>query len=334
VRRISHRQLAIAWGSGLLFLLCACLAALTFGEETVSWLALYRGDPLHTQIFFALRVPRVLLGVMVGAALSVSGNTLQMLFRNPLADPFVLGVSGGAALGATIVSFLGLSAFGGWVALSTTAAGALGGALLSTAVVFAMASVQRQSSTVVLLMGVIVNSTTLAGITLLRALAGPEKLGEVLYWLSGVLGYESLSALVLTGTLIVVALATLMAIAPRLNLLSLGDEDAQALGVNVSRTRSLALAACALAIAAAVSLSGLIGFVGLLVPHLTRRLFGADARVSLAASALMGAAMLVLADLGARLLFNVFHTEPPVGVLTALLGGPTFLALLSRRVMR
>ncbi len=313
-----------------LFALTAVALGLLFGEQPLSLAKLYAHEPLSESIFYSLRIPRVALGFMVGAALSVSGNALQLLFRNPLADPFVLGVSGGAALGATLSLWAGLSSAGTILALSSTAIGALLGAVLATALVFTLASRQAGKGTVLLLVGVIVNTTALATITFIRSLAGPEKLGEVLYWLSGVLGYESPEALTVTGVIIGAALVVLTMLSPTLNLLTLGDEDARSLGVNVRRVRTLALGACTAAIAAAVSLSGLIGFVGLLVPHLTRRLFGHDARVAIPASALMGGALLVLADLGARVLFGFFHSEPPVGVITAVLGGPLFLVLLRR----
>ena len=170
----------------------------------------------------------------------------------------------------------------------------------------------------------------LAAITFIKALVAPDKLGEVLFWLAGKLDTQSWPTLTAVALVVAVTLAALVALSPRLNLLSLGEEDARSLGVDVARTRMVLLVTASLGVAAAVSLSGLVGFVGLLVPHLTRLLFGADQRVSLPASALLGAAFLVLADLAARLLFRVFSTEPPVGVITSLLGGPLFLLLLAR----
>jgi iron complex transport system permease protein len=158
----------------------------------------------------------------------------------------------------------------------------------------------------------------------------PDQLGEVLYWLAGRLGHEEPSTLVAATALEALALAALWALSGRLNLLMLGDDDAASLGVDVSRTRAQVLLSTSLAVSVAVAVSGLVGFVGLLVPHVMRLLFGADNRVLLPASALSGAAFLALADLLARLSFRAFNQELPVGVVTALLGGPLFLALLVR----
>jgi iron complex transport system permease protein len=331
VRRLNVSSLAVSLLTPALFALLSVVLAMWVGEQPLSLEKLLAGDALTRTIFYSLRLPRVALGFLVGAALSVSGNALQMLFRNPLADPFVLGVSGGAALGATLTLWLNLASLGAFVALSSSAVGALLGAVAATLVVFALAAGRPGSSTVLLLVGVIVNTTSLAAITFIRSLAGPEKLGEVLYWLSGVLGYESWQALTATGVVIFACVVLLSALSPQLNVLTLGDDDARSLGLDVRRIRALVLAASTVAIAAAVSLSGLIGFVGLLVPHLTRRLWGHDARISVPSSALLGGSLLVLADLGARLLFGWLGSEPPVGVLTAVLGGPLFLVLLARK---
>jgi iron complex transport system permease protein len=155
--------------------------------------------------------------------------------------------------------------------------------------------------------------------------------GEILYWLAGTLGYERPSTLVFAAVLVGGSVVALFLSSARLNLLSLGDEDAASLGVNVSRTRGLVLTATSVAVAAAVALSGLVGFVGLIVPHVLRLWLGPDQRLLLPASALGGAAFLVVADLLTRLAFPVFHAEPPVGVVTAVLGGPLFLWLLNHR---
>jgi iron complex transport system permease protein len=137
--------------------------------------------------------------------------------------------------------------------------------------------------------------------------------------------------LLATGLAVGGAIAVMVAFSAKLNVMTLGDDDARSLGIDVARTRAVLFVVASLAVSAAVSLSGLVGFVGLLVPHLTRLLFGADQRIAVPTSALLGASFLMLADLGARLLFTVFHTEPPVGVMTALLGGPVFLLLMTRR---
>ncbi len=307
----------------------ACVLAVVLGEQPLTWSELFT-EGSDTRLFVSLRIPRVALAALVGAALAASGGTLQALLRNPLADPFVLGVSGGAALGATVALAFGLSAL---PFLPGVGGLALLGALGAMALVLTVGRLARgEVATTTLLAGVIFNAFALAAIIFIKALVAPDKLGEILFWLVGSLGlYVETSTLLGTGAVVLAAIGVQVALAPRLNLLMLGEEDAQSLGVNVARTRLWLLVAASVAVAAAASLTGLIGFVGLLVPQLVRLTLGEDLRLSLPASALLGAAFLVLADMAARLLLRVFHTEPPVGVITALLGGPLFLVLMTRR---
>ncbi|MBE2253809.1 MAG: iron ABC transporter permease [Myxococcus sp.] len=330
MRATAGRVLGVSGVGALLAALCA-LVALAFGEQALDLgEAFTAGTTAHT-ILLSLRLPRVVLAAMVGAALAASGSMLQALLRNPLADPFVLGVSGGAALGATIAIALGVST-AGLAGLSGASVFALVGAVASTGLVLTVGRASRgESATGTLLAGVIFNAFALAAIIFIKALVAPDKLGEVLFWLAGALGHESWSALAFSGTVITLSVLAMWALAPRINLLMLGDDDAQSLGVDVRRTRLALLLLASAAVSAAVALSGLVGFVGLLVPHLARLGLGADQRLTLPASALLGASFLMLADLAARLMFRVFHTEPPVGVITALLGGPLFLLLMVRR---
>lgn len=317
--------------AGVLVLAASLVLGAMFGGEPITLAdAFTDGTPAAT-ILFSLRIPRVVLAALVGAALAASGTTLQALLRNPLADPFVLGVSGGAALGATIALALGVTSVAALPGLSAVSLLALVGAIAATALVMGVGRLAgRGSPHTTLLAGVIFNAFALAAIIFIKALVAPDKVGEVLFWLAGALGYEKPATLIASGAVQVAAIAVMWALSGRLNLLTLGDEDAAALGVDVSRTRTVLLLVASLSVSAAVALSGLVGFVGLLVPHLARLLLGPDQRLLLPASALLGAAFLVLADLGARVLFRVFHTEPPVGVITALLGGPAFLLLLLR----
>ncbi len=306
--------------------------AVAFGEQPLELSAVRTPGSAQELIFYSLRLPRVVLAALVGCALAASGAMLQSLLRNPLADPFVLGVSGGAALGATVALAFGLSALAWVPGLSAVSAFALLGALGATVLVLVVGRLAGGNSpNTTLLAGVIFNAFALAAITFIKALVAPDKLGEILFWLAGSLGHEEWSTLASTSVVVLLAVAALVALSPRLNLLTLGEEDAQSLGVNVRWTRRLLLVTASVAVAAVVSLSGLVGFVGLLVPQLARLLFGVDQRVTVPASALLGAAFLMLADLSARLLFRVFQTEPPVGVITALLGGPLFLALMARK---
>lgn len=325
------RWLAVMAACGLAAALAFGLAV-AFGEQPLDWGEVgVEGSSART-IFFSLRLPRVVLAGLVGCALAAAGAMLQSLLRNPLADPFVLGVSGGAALGATVALALGLSAFSLAPGLSPVSVLALAGALSATLLVMLVGRLAGGNTPhTTLLAGVIFNAFALAAITFIKALVAPDKLGEILFWLAGAIGYEGWPTLASTGAVVLVSVGVLTALSPRLNLLTLGDEDARSLGLDVRLTRRVLLLVASLAVAAVVSLSGLVGFVGLLVPQVVRLLFGVDQRVAVPASALLGAAFLMLADLAARLLFRVFATEPPVGVITALLGGPVFLALMARR---
>ena len=340
-RRLSTSRVLGLCAAGLALLGVTFVIALRFGEQPIS-LSAALGDPRSSDalILWSLRLPRALLGVIVGAGLAASGATLQGLLRNPLADPFVLGVSGGAALGATLALAFGLATVG------QVAPGFLGGlerlsgpALLAflgagASVLFVLA-VSRGSSArapyAALLTGVVFNAFAAAAITLIKTLSDPGRLGEILYWLAGTLGYERGATLGLSALLQVIAIGVMIALSGRLNLMMLGDEDAAALGVPVVRTRRLLLLATSASVAGAVVLTGLIGFVGLIVPHLLRLAFGPDQRLLVPLSAMSGAAFLVLADLLTQLSIAFFGGEPPAGVITALLGGPLFIALLYRR---
>lgn len=325
----------------LALLVGAVVLAVRWGEQPVSLrVALTDPGSLDATLLWRLRLPRAVLGALVGAALAGSGSALQALLRNPLADPFVLGVSGGAALGATLSLALGVSVMadlvpalppqvGGMSAVSLLAfAGSAAATLLVAA---AGRTAGRGGPHTALLTGVIFNAFASAAITFFKTLSAPERMGDILFWLAGGLGYERPATLALGLAVQAVALGTLVVLSGRLNLLGLGDEEAQALGVPVARTRLVLLLAASASVAGAVALSGLIGFVGLVVPHVLRLLLGPDQRLLLPASALAGGAFLVLADLSARLLAPWAGGEVPVGVLTALLGGPFFLLLLHRR---
>jgi iron complex transport system permease protein len=301
------------------------------GDVTLPWrLALADGSP-ESVILWQVRVPRVVLAWLVGLALGTSGSVLQALLRNPLADPFVLGVSGGAALGATVALALGTS-LGTLAGFGGTATAALVGSTVATAAVLALAKFAGGSRTqATLLMGVIFNTFALSLISVVRSLAGPESLGSVVNYLSGSLGSETGVTLTAVAVLLIPAVLGQWLLSGRLNLLRLGDEEAHTHGVAVEKTRLVALLLASVAVAAAVSVSGLIGFVGLLVPHVARLVAGADSRLMVPLSGLLGATFLVLADALARASFSLVATELPVGVLTALMGAPVFVVLLLRR---
>lgn len=322
--------------------LAAVAGALAFsclyGAQPVSLArALSGADPDHA-ILFELRFPRALLGAVVGCGLASAGTALQALLRNPLAEPFVLGVSGGAALGGSLVlvaasaatRLLGPAA-GVFASASPVALGAVAGAAGATLLVFAFGRVQgRLVPQAALLVGVVFNAFTAAVITFLQFLVAPQQAVQLLRWLVGAIRYERSGTLVVGSACMLGAVGALAVLSARLNLLALGEDEAASLGVHVGRTRGAVLFAASAATGAAVALSGMIGFVGLIVPHAARRVLGPDHRLLLPASALFGAAFLVFADALARIAFLPLGTEPPVGAITAFLGGPLFLWLLRR----
>ncbi len=330
---------------GLLLALGVCaLLGLAFGESPLD-LGAALGDAASREhlVLFELRLPRLVLAAVIGAALAVSGCALQALLRNPLADPFVLGVSGGAALGGSVVLALGggalatslqdrlPGALGTLVARSPVTLASLAGAMFATGVVYLAGRFgDRLSTWGALLAGVVFNSLASAAITFLKALAPPDRLGDLVYWLAGALDYPEWRTVVAVGLVEALGLGVILFFAAELNLLSLGDEGAASLGVPVERVRRLLFFATSLCVAAAVAVTGLVGFVGLIVPHVLRLWLGPDQRLLLPASAVGGALFLVLADLLARVLFRPLGTATPVGVLTALLGGPVFLWMLRR----
>jgi iron complex transport system permease protein len=312
---------------------------LASGAGSISLAAALRGQEPDATVLFRLRVPRVLLAAEVGAALSVSGVALQALLRNPLADPFVFGLSGGAAIGTALAAITSGTAVGtaalaaaSWAGLLPAQLAAVAGALAAALFVFALGRARGQlDPTRALLIGVVFNSFASALVLSLEAVLQPEETQAVLLWLSGTLGYEPLALLAAAGVALSVPAIVLTALAGRLNLLALGDEGAAALGVDVARTRLLAFFAASAAVGISVAFTGLVGFVGLVVPHAVRAVTGPDHRVVLPASALGGAAFLVLADAAARLLFRGLGAEPPVGAVTALVGAPLFVMLLRSR---
>jgi iron complex transport system permease protein len=214
---------------------------------------------------------------------------------------------------------------------TAVALGASAGAAAATALVFALGRIGgRLVPEAALLVGVIFNAFAAGVITVVKVMVQPEEASRLLYWLTGAVGYASPGTVAAGAVLVAISTAVLVVLSGQLNLLSLGDDEAASLGVEVGRSRGAVFLAASLATGAAVALAGLVGFVGLIVPHLLRRAFGPDHRVLVAASALFGAAFLVLADAAARLAFVPLGSEPPVGALTALLGGPLFLWLLRR----
>lgn len=291
--------------------------------------ALQWGVPNNTDrvILFDTRLPRVLLAAIVGGALATAGVALQGLLRNPLAEPHLIGVSGGAALGAVIAVILG-----GRSALTEVSAlplAAAGGALVSMGVIYRLALVHgRLQPYVLLLAGVVYNAFAGALIMCVNAIADFYQAQGILFWLMGNLATHSYRLVVTIALYTAVGEAWLLLQTRQLNVLSLGEEGALQLGVAVHRVRRATFLGASFLVGAVVSVSGMIGFVGLIVPHVMRLMLGADHRLLLPASLLAGATFLVWADTVARTALGV--VEIPVGVVTALCGGPFFVYLLKR----
>ncbi len=277
-------------------------------------------------IVLRVRLPRVVFAALVGACLSVSGALFQALLRNPLADPFILGVSGGAALGGIVVLALGGTLGLGYAAVPPAA---FAGALLTTLLLFLVAGARgRLSPTRLLLIGVVFNAFASAAIVFLASIAGLTEGASIFLWLIGSLSEARFGVAAWVALALGLGLAVALLLARDLNLMALGEDSARLLGVEVERARMALLAASALLVGAAVAVAGLVGFVGLIVPHGLRLLFGADHRLLVPAAALGGAGFLVVCDTAARSVLGA--GELPVGAITALVGGPLFLWLLRR----
>ena len=280
-------------------------------------------DPAVVAIVWDLRVPRVLTAMVVGAGLAVAGATFQGLLRNPLADPYVLGTASGAALGAAIAVLIPVRAL--FLGFGLVQAFAFVGALLAITVVYKLSRVSGLAPlTSLLLTGYAVASLLSAGLAMAMYLSGAA-LRQIFNYLLG--SFEMASWERLAGALPIVVVGSLLILsrAKSLNGLLLGEEAASNLGINVGRERALLLGLASLVTAAAVTISGLIGFVGLVVPHVVRLLTGPNARAVIPISLIWGANLMVYADLVARLAGDI-----PVGVVTAIIGAPFFLALLRR----
>ena len=276
-------------------------------------------------IFWTIRLPRVALGVLAGAALAVSGALLQGVFRNPLADPGLIGVSSGAALGAVAVIVLGISSLG----LMTLPLAAFLTGTATTFFVYRLA--QRHGRTDVatlLLVGLALNAMAGAATGLLTYLADDAQLRSIVFWTMGGLGGALWETVLVAAPWIGVSLALAPRLGRALNLFALGETEARHLGIEIEQVKRAAILLSALATGTAVALVGPIGFIGLIVPHIVRLIAGPDHRLLLPACALGGASLLVLADLLARTM--AAPAEVPVGLITACAGGPFFLALILR----
>jgi iron complex transport system permease protein len=276
---------------------------------------------------FVIRLRRVMLAAMVGAALACSGVVLQAILRNPLADPYILGISSGAGLGAIIAILSGIS-WTFWGGSAVTAFAFIGAVATVWLVWFIGHFTGKSQVTGLLLAGVVVNAFFSAVIMFLTSIAKSEQLRATVYWLMGSITDKDPLVLWISGVCILAGIIALFVVCYRLNALTLGEEQAMGLGIDPVKTRLVAFGFTAFITAIAVSLSGLIGFVGLIIPHGVRLVFGPDHRQLLPISALVGAAFLICADTLARTIFG--QEQLPVGVVTAIAGGPFFLVLLAK----
>ncbi len=332
---LTSKKLAITFCFCLLALVVVMALCAMVGTQKVS-LAKALSGPADTpgenidyEILMGVRLPRVILAALVGAALACCGVVLQAILRNPLADPYILGISSGAGLGAIIAVLSGLTwrFWGG----SPIAIFAFIGALITVWLVWGighLAGGGKSQVTTLLLAGVVVNAFFAAVIMFLTSIAKSDQVHSTIFWLMGNITEKSHSVLWVSAACIIAGIIALFSICHKLNVLTFGQDQAKALGVDTAGTQITAFGLAAFITAIAVSLSGLIGFVGLIVPHAVRLVFGPDHRRLLPVSAIIGGAFLVVADTIARTI--VAPAQLPVGVITAIAGGPFFLLLLAK----
>ncbi len=312
----------------------AIVISLTIGAYAISpvevvailWTRLtgqdYAGDAVAASMVWQVRLPRILAASLVGGGLSVAGAVFQGVFRNPLASPYTLGISNGAGFGAALGIILGAG-------MVFTQLSAISFGLVTVALTFLVASRSKRSSVTLVLAGMLISSLFASLVSLLKFVADPtEKLPQIVYWLMGSFSAVSYDKLLMILPLYVVALLVLLAFRWRLNVLAIGDTEARSFGVDVQRDRRVVIVAASVIAALAVSVSGIIGWVGIVVPHLARMITGPDFRRLLPASFALGVAYLLVIDDVCRALTSM---EIPIGVVTGIIGVPVFLYFIYRR---
>ncbi|WP_282174090.1 FecCD family ABC transporter permease [Cytobacillus firmus] len=324
------------------FLFCAMLMGISIGTvsihpmtiirvisaEIFPFISLGNTDSMHANIIMNIRLPRVLLAGLVGASLAIAGAAFQGLLRNPLADPYTIGVSSGASLGAVLTLFFGLSIpFAGMFTLP------LFSILFSFLTIFAVLlfarNIERSMKVeTIILTGIIFSSFLGALISLMIALTG-EELRQIIGWLLGSVSMRGWAYINIILPFFIIGAILLLVNSKELNAMSFGEEKAQHIGVDVQKRKMMVLVAGSILTGAAVAVSGTIGFVGLVIPHLTRMLWGPDHRHLLPLSVLMGSGFLIIADLVSRTI--IAPAELPIGVITALIGAPAFGVILMKR---
>ncbi|WP_216907568.1 FecCD family ABC transporter permease [Nocardia noduli] len=336
------RWITLAWIGGLGATLIATIVVATglgpvwvppstvaeiVGHHMFGWPDAVGWSRAHDSIVWQVRIPRVLLGACVGAALAVSGVVLQTIIRNALADPHILGVTSGASTGAAVCLL-----FGSTTAVSTAAltSSAFLGAMIATVLLFLVARINGQMTSLRLLLGGVTIGYIFSAATsfLIFASDSPEGARAVLFWLLGSLGSAAWSSVGLTSAVVLVFLGVLFVMSTRFDALAIGDDTARTLGFSPIRLRIYALGIVALGVGAVVAVSGAIGFVGLIIPHIARLCVGSTHRALIPVSALIGAIFLVAADVVARTAFA--PRELPLGIVTAVVGAPLLLVLIRR----
>jgi iron complex transport system permease protein len=323
-------RLLLATTAGLVGFALVVIASLATGVEPIAFGRAWSEPGSRDAVIFASRATRVGLGALAGMALAPAGVAFQALLRNPLADPYILGVSGGAAVAGTLAIVFGLGT--GLLGAFALPVWAFAGAFLTILTVFLLGRVRgRLVPNVALLAGVVVNALAGALVVAIRLVASPHASHQALYWLTGAIEDTEPSVLAVLALYVVGGVGLIFFQAVAMNAFALGDETAHALGVDTAASRRTLFFAASLLTGAAVAFCGPIGFVGIVVPHLLRLLVGPDHRILVPLSALAGGAFLVGADTLTRLAFLWLGIEPTVGLFTALIGAPFFLVLLRRR---
>jgi iron complex transport system permease protein len=293
-------------------------------------------DSMHEVVMNSIRIPRILMTLLIGSSLGISGAALQGLFRNPLVEPSLIGVSGGSAAGVVMVIVFGASwgfATDGLLYNSLLPIVAFGGGLIATFLVLKLSNqMGRTNIAVLVLVGVAINALAGAVIGLAIFYADENQLRTFTFWTLGDLGGASWEKLIIAVPLLIFSSAALLLFSPALNALALGEAEAYHMGVDVERSKRIIIFLSALGVGVSVSLAGMIGFVGLVIPHLVRVLFNADNRLVLPASILGGSWLLIIADIVARTV--VSPAELPIGVVTALIGAPFFIGLLMKAKLK
>ncbi len=317
----------------IVFLLLCVLLGISFGAGKVSFAVLFdqtHASQIQQTILYDVRLPRVIIAGLLGGALAVAGVVFQALLRNPLADPYVLGVSGGASIGGVIAILLGLGTGAGLLQSLLVPACAFAGALGALLMIEKIATIEgRLTVYTILLTGVIFNAFAAALIYFIQSIASLEQLHDIVFYLMGRIPSLGSMELGVISVFIFIATLSLVMMGRDYNALSLGEEGAMHLGVDVEKMKRRTFILGSLLTGLCVAFAGLIGFVGLIVPHILRLLLGPDHRLLLPAAFFGGGGFLIMADLFARII--VAPNELPVGVVTALIGGPFFLYLLRTR---